>query len=190
MYTELLFKAAHGNSLFFQNLQLYAYGAAVLGVTLAATEGPQLYQEGLLHGWRASTWLVAASSAAFGLCCAFVFRYLDNMLYVIASVACIFVSAAADGLLYNRPPEWVLLPAAALVLLGVRLYYFPPAWATPASAAPAYSPVPAVAEAPTAAAPAQQQPTTAAGAVATARANATQLREEPDPSTEMGGGRI
>ena len=136
----------------------YAYGVCVLSVTLVATEGPQLAREGLLHGWHASTWLVAASLAAFGVACAFVFRYLDNMLYVVASVVCIFVSAAADGLLSHQPPEWVLLPAAGLVLLGVRLYYYPPAWATP-TAKPEYRPVAVQAETPTRASEVRAQQT-------------------------------
>lgn len=147
VYTELLFKAAEGNSLFFQNMQLYAYGVAVLGVTLFASEGREIARHGgLFYEWRASTWLVAASLASFGLSCAFVFRYLDNMLYVIASVICIFVSAAADGVLYGTWPDWLMMPAAGLVIFAVRLYY-----QKAPEPAPAFAPVPTAEPTPAAA---------------------------------------
>lgn len=113
VYSEKLFKKTEGNSIFFQNMQLYAYGMLVLASTMWFYDGEKLHTHGFWHNWDALTWLAVFSLALFGLACAFVFKYLDvsdSRPSLIRSINSLFGSSCAPPQAYVHVPTAHCIP--------------------------------------------------------------------------------
>jgi len=122
IYTEINYKKTQELSIFFQNCVLYVYGIAVNMIWLLATDGERLEREGFFYGFDRRAFVVLVAQSSMGVSLSFIFKYLDNIVYVIALTVSMFISAVFSIIYFDFQVSTTFF--CALVVVTVSIYHF------------------------------------------------------------------
>ena len=122
IYTEINYKKTQQLSIFYQNMVLYVYGIIVNGAWIVYSSYDDIVQNGLFHGFDLAAVHVLVSQAAMGISLSFIFKYLDNITYVIAFTISMFISAILSIVLFEF--EFTLQFMCALLIVSVAIYHY------------------------------------------------------------------
>ena len=101
---------------------LYVYGIIVNGAWIVYSSYDDIVQNGLFHGFDLAAVHVLVSQAAMGISLSFIFKYLDNITYVIAFTISMFISAILSIVLFEF--EFTLQFMCALLIVSVAIYHY------------------------------------------------------------------
>jgi UDP-sugar transporter A1/2/3 len=123
IYTEINYKKTKYLSIFFQNMVLYLYGIIVNFIWLAATEGENIANGEIFDGFDFRAAQVLVTQGLMGVSLSFIFKYLDNITYVIAFTVSMFVSAVLSIYMFDFKFTIQFFIALSIVTISVYLYY-------------------------------------------------------------------
>ncbi|OMJ86196.1 hypothetical protein SteCoe_12332 [Stentor coeruleus] len=123
IYTEINYKKTQQLSIFFQNIVLYVYGIIINCLWLLYSDSDHLMNNGLFSGFDASAVHVLISQAAMGISLSFIFKYLDNIVYVIAFTISMFLSAILSVFMFEFQFDIQFTCALFIVTAAIYLYY-------------------------------------------------------------------
>ena len=119
IYSEKYFKKTQGLSIFFQNIVLYSYGIIVnIIVLIFRYDG----EKGVFEGFDQAGFFVLLVQSTMGVSLSFIFKYLDNIVYVISLVVSMFLTALFSAVFSNF--SFSLNFIAALVVVTIGIYFF------------------------------------------------------------------
>lgn len=122
IYTELNYKRTQHLSIFYQNMVLYAYGIVVNGMWILYSSYEDITENGLFDGFDGHAFHVLISQAAMGISLSFIFKYLDNITYVIAFTVSMFLSAILSIIFFEF--EFTLQFSSALLIITIAVYHY------------------------------------------------------------------
>ncbi|CAG9326609.1 unnamed protein product [Blepharisma stoltei] len=122
IYTEMYFKKTKELSIWYQNSVLYIYGIIVNAIYLFYTEESDNSQPGVFEGWDIYTFQVLFVQSTMGLSLSFLFKFLDNIIYVISLTVSMFITAFLSSILFEF--EFNLAFICALVVVTAAIYLY------------------------------------------------------------------
>ena len=122
IYTEINYKKTQELSIFFQNIVLYMYGIIVNGVWLMISDTENLADQGFFYGMDRSAMVVLTAQASMGVSLSFIFKYLDNIVYVIALTVSMFITAILSIVLFDF--EFTIPFCCALIVVTIAIYHY------------------------------------------------------------------
>eukprot|EP00744_Colponema_vietnamica_P001510 GILI01002492.1.p1 GENE.GILI01002492.1~~GILI01002492.1.p1 ORF type:complete len:382 (+),score=154.57 GILI01002492.1:191-1336(+) len=123
VYTEKQFKGTAAQSIFWQNIQLYVYGIIVNIIYMLINDWAFITQKGFFHGYDHRTILALVSQSVTGLACSFIFKYLDNIVFVFACTFAMFLTAIISVWTFDFQINMVFVIALLIVSCSIYLYY-------------------------------------------------------------------
>ena len=123
IYTEINYKKTKYLSIFYQNMVLYIYGIIVNLIWLGFTEIESFNDRGIFEGFDARALHVLLTQGLMGISISFIFKYLDNIIYVISFTVSMFVSATLSIYLFDFQFTVQFFIALSIVTFSVYLYY-------------------------------------------------------------------
>lgn len=119
IYSEKYFKKTQELSIFFQNMVLYSYGILVNILVLAYKydNSKQVFE-----GFDQAGLLVLVVQSTMGVSLSFIFKYLDNIVYVISLVVSMFLTAIFSAFFSDF--SFSLNFVAALIVVSIGIYFF------------------------------------------------------------------
>lgn len=123
IYTEINYKKTKYLSIFYQNMVLYVYGIIVNLLWLGFTEIESISDRGIFDGFDARALQVLLTQGLMGVSLSFIFKYLDNIIYVISFTVSMFVSAILSIYLFDFQFSVQFFIAISIVTFSVYLYY-------------------------------------------------------------------
>jgi UDP-galactose transporter len=122
IYTEINYKKTQELSIFYQNCVLYIYGIMVNGLFLVYTDAEQISQDGMFYGFDWPAFWVLIAQSSMGVSLSFIFKYLDNIVYVIALTISMFISAVFSMIFFEF--EFTISFACALIVVTIAIYHY------------------------------------------------------------------
>lgn len=122
IYTEINYKKTQELSIFYQNCVLYVYGITVNLIWLLFTDGLTISNQGIFHGFDKSAFIVLLAQSSMGVSLSFIFKYLDNIVYVFSLTISMFISAVFSYFFFEF--EFTLIFACALIVVTVSTYMY------------------------------------------------------------------
>ena len=119
IYSEKYFKKTQELSIFFQNMVLYSYGILVNVIILAFKYDSS---KGLFEGFDQAGLFVLLVQSTMGVSLSFIFKYLDNIVYVISLVVSMFFTAVFSA--FYSDFTFSLNFVAALIVVTIGIYFF------------------------------------------------------------------
>ena len=115
-------KRVNPQSIFFQNGQLYFWGAITSGLYMLAVDWTWITTKGVFYGYDRLTILAIASHVTLGLSTAFVFKFLDNIIYLFLTAMCMIIVAVLSTIFF----DFHFSPAfgIALVLISASIFLY------------------------------------------------------------------
>lgn len=123
IYTEINYKKTQELSIFFQNCVLYVYGIIVNLLWLVYSDGERLAEEGFLYGFDSRAFVVLVAQSSMGVSLSFIFKYLDNIVYVIALTVSMFISTIFSIIYFDFEMNTTFICALAVVTVSIYNYY-------------------------------------------------------------------
>lgn len=123
IYTEINYKKSHELSIFYQNIVLYVYGIFINGLWLIYTDSSQLQNEGFFYGYDKNALIVLVAQSSMGVSLSFIFKYLDNIVYVIALTISMFITAIFSAVFFEFTFTSTFVCALILVTISIYQYY-------------------------------------------------------------------
>ena len=123
IYTELNYKKTQELSIFYQNMVLYSYGILVNSIFLVFTLDEELIENGLFYGFDGSALHVLIAQTSMGVSLSFVFKFLDNIVYVICLTVAMLLTAIMSALFFDFEFTLPFICALVLVTSSIYLYY-------------------------------------------------------------------
>lgn len=123
IYTEINYKKTRELSIFYQNIVLYLYGILVNLIWLCYSDFESLTNSGAFSGFDLNAVHVLLAQGLMGISLSFIFKYLDNIVYVIAFTISMFVSALLSVFLFQFTFSVQFCIALLIVTFSVYLYY-------------------------------------------------------------------
>jgi len=129
VYTEYLMKK-NQDSLYWQNMQLYAFGVlfnmarlTVDDVRVSFAKGPWWLR--LFNGYDLTTWLVVLNLGCTGLLVSWVMKYADNIVKVYATSMAMLLTMVISIKLFEFRPTLQLFLGILICCMSLQLYYTP-----------------------------------------------------------------
>lgn len=122
IYTEINYKKTHELSIFFQNMVLYVYGILVNTLWLFATDSENIANNGFFYGMDGPAMVVLTAQASMGVSLSFIFKYLDNIVYVIALTVSMFITAMLSIIFFDF--EFSIPFGCALIVVTIAIYHY------------------------------------------------------------------
>ena len=122
IYTEINYKKTQDLSIFFQNSVLYLYGIVVNLLWLIFTDAGNVGDEGFFYGFDRRAFVVLVAQSSMGISLSFIFKYLDNIVYVISLTVSMFISAIFSIVYYDF--EFTMTFACAMAIVTVSIYHY------------------------------------------------------------------
>ncbi|KAG0589992.1 hypothetical protein M758_1G061100 [Ceratodon purpureus] len=129
VYTEYLMKK-NQDSLYWQNMQLYAFGVlfniarlTVDDIRTSFSKGPWWYR--LFNGYDFVTWMVVLNLGFTGLLVSWVMKYADNIVKVYATSMAMLLTMVISIQLFNFKPTLQLFLGILICGMSLQLYYTP-----------------------------------------------------------------
>jgi UDP-sugar transporter A1/2/3 len=122
IYTEMFFKKTKDLSIFYQNCVLYFYGILV-NLIILAISSPSSFSTGLFHGWDGAALQVLVCQSAMGVSLSFIFKFLDNIVYVFSLTASMIFTICLSIMLFDFSLSSAFVFAVCIVCTAIYLYY-------------------------------------------------------------------
>jgi UDP-sugar transporter A1/2/3 len=121
VYFEVTLKKSK-TGLWMRNIQLGLFGMMFSFMTMMFTDGVQIMEKGMFHGYNIITWMVVFNQALGGLLVAIVVKYADNILKGFATSVSIVLSSIISFYLFNFQPSFQFVVGTSIVILAVYIY--------------------------------------------------------------------
>lgn len=129
VYTEYLMKK-NQDSLYWQNMQLYAFGVLFNIARLTVEDVRAGFSNGcwwnrLFNGYDFVTWLVVLNLSCTGLLVSWVMKYADTIVKVYATSMAMLLTMVVSIQLFNLKPTLQLFLGILVCCMSLQLYYTP-----------------------------------------------------------------
>ncbi|KAL5718878.1 hypothetical protein ACHQM5_011735 [Ranunculus cassubicifolius] len=130
VYTEFLMKK-NNDSLYWQNVQLYTFGAIFNMVKLLLDDFRGGFENGpwwqrLLDGYSLTTWLVVLNLGSTGLLVSWLMKYADNIVKVYSTSMAMLLTMVLSVYLFNFKPTLQLFLGIIICMMSLHMYFAPP----------------------------------------------------------------
>lgn len=122
IYTEMFFKRTKNLSIFYQNTVLYLYGILV-NLVILTVDDFGIYSRGLFTEWDSSAVQVLICQSMMGVSLSFIFKYLDNIVYVFSLTAAMVISIVLSILFFDFQVNSAFVFAVLVVSVAIYIYY-------------------------------------------------------------------
>ncbi|KAK9668367.1 hypothetical protein RND81_13G055500 [Saponaria officinalis] len=130
VYTEFLMKK-NNDSLYWQNVQLYTFGAIFNMARLVVDDFRSGFEKGpwwqrLFDGYTLTTWLVVLNLGSSGLLVSWLMKYADNIVKVYSTSMAMLLTMILSVYLFNFKPTVQLFLGIIICMMSVHMYFAPP----------------------------------------------------------------
>ncbi|XP_010266434.1 PREDICTED: CMP-sialic acid transporter 1-like isoform X1 [Nelumbo nucifera] len=129
VYTEFLMKK-NNDSLYWQNVQLYTFGAIFNMARLLLDDFRGGFEKGpwwqrLLDGYSITTWLVVLNLGSTGLLVSWLMKYADNIVKVYSTSMAMLLTMILSVYLFNFKPTLQLFLGIIICMISLHMYFAP-----------------------------------------------------------------
>ncbi|XP_078439638.1 nucleotide-sugar transporter family protein [Wolffia australiana] len=129
VYTEFLMKK-NSDSLYWQNVQLYAFGAVFNMLRLLCDDFRNGFERGpwwgrLVDGYSITTWLVVLNLGSTGLLVSWLMKYADNIVKVYSTSMAMLLTMILSIFLFNFRPTLQLFLGIIICMMSLHMYFAP-----------------------------------------------------------------
>ncbi|KAL4203047.1 hypothetical protein AMTRI_Chr02g266590 [Amborella trichopoda] len=129
VYTEFLMKK-NNDSLYWQNVQLYTFGAIFNMMRLLLDDIHSGFEKGpwwqrLLNGYTITTWMVVLNLGTTGLLVSWLMKYADNIVKVYATSMAMLLTMVLSVFLFDFKPTLQLLLGIIICGMSLHMYFAP-----------------------------------------------------------------
>ncbi|KAL3829730.1 hypothetical protein ACJIZ3_018532 [Penstemon smallii] len=130
VYTEFLMKK-NNDSLYWQNIQLYAFGSLFNMARLILDDFRSGFEKGpwwqrLLNGYNITTWMVVLNLGSTGLLVSWLMKYADNIVKVYSTSMAMLLTMVLSVFLFNFKPTLQLFLGIFVCMMSLHMYFAPP----------------------------------------------------------------
>lgn len=130
VYTEFIMKKNDDN-LYWQNIQLYAWGSMFNAAALTLQDFKSGFREGiwifsLFKGFTAATYLLVLNFGCAGLFISWIMKFGDNIVKVYATSSAMLLTTLISAWLFELQPTLQLLLGIVVAAISLQLYFLPP----------------------------------------------------------------
>ncbi|KAI0488012.1 hypothetical protein KFK09_027836 [Dendrobium nobile] len=129
VYTEYLMKK-NNDSLYWQNVQLYAFGAMFNCARLLWDDYSGGYEKGpwwqrLLNGYTFTTWMVVLNLGSTGLLVSWLMKFADNIVKVYSTSMAMLLTTVLSVYLFNSQLTVQLFLGIIICMISLHMYFAP-----------------------------------------------------------------
>lgn len=130
VYTEYLMKK-NNDSLYWQNIQLYTFGAIFNMAKLLLDDFRGGFEKGpwwqrLFDGYSITTWMVVLNLGSTGLLVSWLMKYADNIVKVYSTSMAMLLTMVLSVYLFNFKPTLQLFLGIIICMMSLHMYFAPP----------------------------------------------------------------
>uniref|UniRef100_A0A5B6YN47 CMP-sialic acid transporter 1 n=1 Tax=Davidia involucrata TaxID=16924 RepID=A0A5B6YN47_DAVIN len=130
VYTEFLMKK-NNDSLYWQNVQLYTFGAIFNMARLLLDDFRGEFEKGpwwqrIFNGYSITTWLVVFNLGSTGLLVSWLMKYADNIVKVYSTSMAMLLTMVISVFLFNFRPTLQLFLGIIICMMSLHMYFAPP----------------------------------------------------------------
>ncbi|GAA0142825.1 transporter [Lithospermum erythrorhizon] len=130
VYTEFLMKK-NNDSLYWQNVQLYTFGALFNMARLIVDDFRKGFEIGpwwqrLFNGYSITTWLVVLNLGSTGLLVSWLMKYADNIVKVYSTSMAMLLTMLLSVFLFEFKPTLQLFLGIIICMMSLHMYFAPP----------------------------------------------------------------
>ncbi|KAM7508586.1 hypothetical protein LguiA_019039 [Lonicera macranthoides] len=130
VYTEFLMKK-NNDSLYWQNVQLYMFGAILNMARLTLDDFRAGFERGawwqcIFNGYSITTWLVVLNLGSTGLLVSWLMKYADNIVKVYSTSMAMILTMVLSVFLFNFKPTVQLFLGIVVCMMSLHMYFSPP----------------------------------------------------------------
>ncbi|KAL9434551.1 hypothetical protein AB3S75_029235 [Citrus x aurantiifolia] len=130
VYTEFLMKK-NNDSLYWQNVQLYTFGAIFNMFRLLLDDFRGGFEKGpwwqrLCDGYNITTWMVVFNLGSTGLLVSWLMKYADNIIKVYSTSMAMLLTMVLSVYLFNFKPTLQLFMGIIICMMSLHMYFAPP----------------------------------------------------------------
>ncbi|KAI9072529.1 hypothetical protein K1719_045488 [Acacia pycnantha] len=130
VYTEFLMKK-NNDSLYWQNVQLYTFGAIFNMARLLLDDFRGGFENGpwwqrIFNGYTITTWLVVLNLGSTGLLVSWLMKYADNIVKVYSTSMAMLLTMILSIFLFNFKPTLQLFLGIVICMMSLHMYFAPP----------------------------------------------------------------
>ncbi|XP_042420487.1 CMP-sialic acid transporter 1-like isoform X2 [Zingiber officinale] len=130
VYTEYLMKK-NNDSLYWQNVQLYTFGAIFNMARLIVDDFRVEFENGpwwqrLLNGYTVTTWLVVLNLGSSGLLVSWLMKYADNIVKVYSTSMAMLLTMLLSIFLFGLKLTLQLFLGIIICMISLHMYFAPP----------------------------------------------------------------
>ncbi|GMP43713.1 hypothetical protein CsSME_00012971 [Camellia sinensis var. sinensis] len=129
VYTEFLMKK-NNDSLYWQNVQLYTFGAIFNMARLLLDDFRGGFHRGpwwqrLFNGYSITTWMVVLNLCSTGLLVSWLMKYADNIVKVYSTSMAMLLTMVLSTLLFTFRPTLQLFLGIIICMMSLHMYFAP-----------------------------------------------------------------
>ncbi|KAL8114041.1 CMP-sialic acid transporter 1-like isoform X1 [Apium graveolens] len=129
IYTEFLLKK-NNDTLYWQNVQLYTFGAIFNMARLILDDFRGGFEEGpwwqrLFNGYNIITWLVVLNLGSTGLLVSWLMKYADNIVKVYSTSMAMLLTMILSIILFSFKPTLQLFLGIIVCIMSLHMYFAP-----------------------------------------------------------------
>ncbi|MQL78508.1 hypothetical protein Taro_010943 [Colocasia esculenta] len=129
VYTEFLMKK-NNDSLYWQNVQLYTFGAIFNMLRLLGDDFRVGFEKGpwwqrLFYGYTITTWMVVLNLGSTGLLVSWLMKYADNIVKVYSTSMAMLLTMVLSIFLFNFRPTLQLFLGIIICMMSLHMYFAP-----------------------------------------------------------------
>lgn len=129
VYTEFLMKK-NNDSLYWQNVQLYAFGAIFNMARLLLDDFRGGFHRGpwwqrLFNGYSITTWMVVLNLGSTGLLVSWLMKYADNIVKVYSTSMAMLLTMVLSTFLFTFRPTLQLFLGIIICMMSLHMYFAP-----------------------------------------------------------------
>lgn len=130
VYTEFLMKK-NNDSLYWQNIQLYTFGAIFNMAKLVMDDFRGGFEDGpwwqrIFNGYSMTTWMVVLNLGSTGLLVSWLMKYADNIVKVYSTSMAMLLTMVASVFLFHFKPTLQLFLGIIVCMMSLHMYFAPP----------------------------------------------------------------
>ncbi|KAG9454442.1 hypothetical protein H6P81_007346 [Aristolochia fimbriata] len=129
VYTEFLMKK-NNDSLYWQNVQLYTFGAIFNMARLLLDDFKSGFESGpwwqrLFYGYSVATWMVVLNLGSTGLLVSWLMKYADNIVKVYSTSMAMLLTMVLSAYLFEFKPTLQLFLGIIICMMSLHMYFAP-----------------------------------------------------------------
>lgn len=122
VYTEFLLKK-NNDSLYWQNLQLYGFGAILNALRLCYEFGITNWMGELTTNYNLATWIVVGNFAFAGLFVSWIQKYADTIVKVYSTSSAMLITATLSVWFFHLQPTFQLFIGISICCISIVQYF-------------------------------------------------------------------